>query len=76
MNESVFRLHDTSSDRKLDGLELLQALSHGVDSYITRMQDKNTPLDSERISKLYGNIASMFRSWVLNYDPFHTPKQN
>ena len=49
----------------LDGLELLQALSHGVDSYITRMQDKNTPLDSERISKLYGNIASMFKSRVL-----------
>ena len=65
VNESVFRLHDTSSDRMLDGLELLQALSHGVDSYIARMQDKNTPLDSERISKLYGNIASMLRSWVL-----------
>ena len=51
----------------LDGLELLQALSHGVDSYITRMQDKNTPLDGERISKLYGNIASMLKSWALSH---------
>ena len=33
----------------------------GVDSYIMRMQDKDTPLDGERISKLYGNIASMLR---------------
>ena len=45
----------------LDGLELLQALSHGVDSYITRMEQKDTPLNKERIEKLYANIASRFR---------------
>ena len=79
VNESVFRLHDTSSDRMLDGLELLQALSHGVDSYITRMQDKNTPLDGEKISELYGNIASMLRPYltlILCYAPTLKGREN
>ena len=52
----------------LDGLELLQALSHGVDSYIARMEQKDTPLDKDRMEKLYANIASRYiNGTVLKY---------
>ena len=51
------RLHDTSSDRALDGLELFAALSHTVEAYITRMSDKN-PVSPARIQKLYEGVAS------------------
>ena len=57
------RLHDTSSDRALDGLELFAALSHTVEAYITRMNDKN-PVSPARIQKLYEGVASKMY-WVI-----------
>ncbi len=62
-----FRLHDTSADRKLDGLELLSALSHGINSYIVRMEERDKPLPPERISKMYDNIQSKLNKGAVIY---------
>ena len=67
---NFFRLHDTSADRKLDGLELLSALSHGINSYIVRMEERDKPLPPERISKMYDNIQSKLTSCNFDYSNF------
>ena len=63
------RLHYTSSDRLLDGLELFAALSHSVEAYITRMENKN-PLPQDRIQKMYDGVASKNAQLMFSENPY------
>ncbi len=63
------RLHDTSQDHRLDGLELFAALSHGIDMHITNALAKEHPIPPERIQNMYNGVTSEFHRFSCPVDP-------
>ena len=61
-SHSTFRAHDSNSDDKLDGLELIDALKHSAQRHLDRAVAKHLTRAEQkaRIEKVFARLSSKY----------------
>ena len=60
ITHSLYSIHDTNEDRRLDGLELLAAIAHGLEEQFQEVE-QNAELDEEAKKRRKRTLSN--RSW-------------